>query len=313
MKVAAVILNYNDGDGTIEAVRRIEAFESIDTVIVVDNASTDGSAEHIRAKLREMNRALMESDDEVDDDSIYHRYMLVESDKNGGYGYGNNIGVQYAYEIAGAELVLIANPDAVFSEEIVTGMAAIFDREHDAAAVGALMAGNGAHVTYQDCMRSAWPLRSVVGELLNSGPICRRLFRCWLNYDASHFIGHSTVEVDAVHGSLLMVDADRFLALGGFDEEMFLYGEENVLAAKLKEMGYKTFLLLNGSYRHEGSASITGTGHKAVERERLRQQSEQYYYRTYLNASMPLMGFVHLFQAVVMLETSIAEHLHLIK
>lgn len=312
MKVAAVILNYNDGDETIEAVQRLKDFESIDTVIVVDNASTDDSAERIRARLKEMNRALMETDDEDDDDSIYHRYMLVKSEKNGGYGCGNNQGVQYAYEIVGAELVLIANPDAVFSEEIVTGMITCFEREHEAAVVGALMAHDRNHVSYQDCMRSAWPLRSVLGELLNSGPLTRRIFRRWLNYDASHFIGHSAVEVDVVHGSLLMVDADRFLAIGGFDENMFLYEEENVLGWKLRENGSKTLLLLNGSYRHDGSVSITGAGHKAVAREKLRQQSERYYYRRYLEASVPMMGFVRLFQAVVLFETWAAEKLHML-
>ena len=308
MKVAAVLLNYNDADSTLDAVRRISGYDSIDTVIVVDNASTDGSAERIRLRLREMNRELMKQDEDDEDDE-FHRYMLVESEINGGYGAGNNLGVRYAYEIAGAELVLIANPDAVFSEKLVEDMAACFERDTDTAVVGALMAGKGDRVRYQDCLRSAWPLRSVMGELLNSGPLCRRLFRKRLNYDASKFLGHNYVDVDVVHGSLLMVDADRFMACEGFDEDMFLYCEENVLAWKMRENGYRTELVLNESYQHAGSGSITRNGYQAVQRQKQRQKSERFYYRTYLGASSAVMAFVRLFQRVVLLETWVMQKL----
>lgn len=308
MKVAAVILNYNDADSTLDAVRRISGYDSIDTVIVVDNASTDDSAERIRLRLRDMNRELMKQDDDDDDDE-FHRYMLVESEINGGYGAGNNLGVKYAYEIAGAELVLIANPDSVFSEALVEDMAACFAKSTDTAVVGALMAGKGDKVRYEDCLRSAWPLRSVIGELLNSGPLCRRLFRKRLNYDASKFIGHNFVDVDVVHGSLLMVDADRFMACEGFDEDMFLYCEENVLAWKMRENGYRTELLLNGSYHHSGSGSITRSGYHAVQRQMLRQKSERFYFRTYLEASSAMMAFVRLFQKIVLFETWVMQKL----
>ena len=128
MKLAAVILNYNDGDETIEAVRRISEYETLEAVIVVDNASTDGSREKLKAWLREMNHKLArEEREEEEETEQFHRYMLVSSDRNGGYGYGNNLGVQYAYEVAGAEYVLIANPDASFSEDCLKQMLACFE------------------------------------------------------------------------------------------------------------------------------------------------------------------------------------------
>ena len=90
MSTAAVILNYNDADTTIEAVERIRDFCTIDHVIVVDNASTDDSAARIGSFLYGL-------EEERPEDAEEQRYMLVISDKNGGYGYGNNIGVRYAY------------------------------------------------------------------------------------------------------------------------------------------------------------------------------------------------------------------------
>lgn len=47
MKLAAVILNYNNADECIEAVKRIENYSVIDAVIVVDNASSDNSRERL--------------------------------------------------------------------------------------------------------------------------------------------------------------------------------------------------------------------------------------------------------------------------
>lgn len=310
MKLAAVILNYNDADETIEAVRRISGFESLSTIIVVDNASTDDSASSLRTWLRAENRRLLmqeessgEDDDEEDEPEQFHRYMLVQAEKNGGYGYGNNLGVQYAYENASAELVLIANPDAVFTEDCVRAMVNCFETEPNAAVVSApLRKRNGK----PDWQASAWPLRGIIGELMHSGPLTRRLFRRKLSYPDRYFQNAMPypVHVDAVHGSLLMVDADRFMAAGGYDEQIFLYNEETVLAFKMREYGSKTLLLTNHSYLHKGSATIS-TQFDAVKRQKLRQASERYYYRHYLEASPVQMAVCWLFQKLVLWETAL--------
>lgn len=299
MKIAAVILNYNDSDETADAVRRIAEYESIETVIVVDNASTDGSAERLRQWLREMNRKLLEEDQEEDEPEQFHRYMLVQAEQNGGYGSGNNLGVQYAYEIAGAELVLIANPDAAFSEDCVRKLAACFEEDDETAVAAAVLQRADGTPDYQ---ASAWPLRSFWGELANSGPLLRRIFRKGLNYPDSWFQGKNRVPVDVVHGSLLMVDAGRFMACGGYDEEMFLYCEENVLAQKLREHDSKTFLVTDACYTHGGAGTISRQ-HDAAARQCLRQASERHYYRTWFGIGAFRQGLVRLFQGLVLLET----------
>lgn len=310
MKVAAVILNYNDAEETIAAVRRIAAFACLDTVIVVDNASTDGSAERLKAWLSAENRRLLseeeteETDDAPEDEpEQFHRYMLVRAERNGGYGYGNNLGVQYAYENAGAELVLIANPDAAFSEKCAEAMIACFENDPTAAVVSVPVQGADGTPDWQG---SAWPLHGFYAALLETGPLTRRLFRKRLRYPDAMFAGAVPlpVRVDAVHGALLMVDADRFMACGGYDEEMFLYNEENVLAWKMKENGSETLLLTDQSYCHKGSATISAS-YDAVERQKLRQRSEFYFYRKYLEIS-PLQSLLaRCFQALVLLETRI--------
>ena len=46
--------------------------------------------------------------------------------------------------------------------------------------------------------------------------------------------------VDVVHGSMLMADLEKMISVGGYDERVFLYGEENMLGWKMRDMGWKT-------------------------------------------------------------------------
>ncbi len=107
-----------------------------------------------------------------------------------------------------------------------------------------------------------------------------------------------------MHGSLLMVSTEAFLQCGGYDEEMFLYMEEYALGARMRSIGRKT-RLLDMRYLHEGSHSISGSGLKAMQRQRLRQASERIYYRKYLHAGPAAMAAAKVFQTAVLLETGL--------
>lgn len=302
MGTAAVILNYNDSDTTIKAVRRIADFKCFDHVIVVDNASKDGSADRIEAFLKKLEQGEGQGLERRD---IRNRYILLRSDTNGGYGHGNNLGVMYAYRGLGMRQCLIANPDSCFDEKLVLRLKSCME-DNGAAVVGAVMSLK-EKPDYRDIKASAWPLRSAASELLNSGPLSRRLCRRSLNYERGYFDGRREVMVGAVHGSLMLVDCEAFARIGGFDENIFLYCEENVLAYKMKERGFKIFLNLEGSYSHEGGASISHAGLGATRRQRIRQRSERYYYRHYLGAGPLFMGFTYIFQMIVLMETFLYE------
>lgn len=93
------------------------------------------------------------------------------------------------------------------------------------------------------------------------------------------------VYVDVVHGSMLMVSGRAFLECGGYDEGIFLYQEEMVLADRMKALGYRTVLLLTEHYRHDHSVSISKSFHQELERQRIREQSTLYYMRHYLSVN----------------------------
>lgn len=287
-KIAAVILNYNDAQASVRAAGRIRGFRNIDRIILADNASTDDSRKTLEAYARSLEK----------NGSPDEKLRLVFNDKNGGYGYGNNRGV-YAAEKEGCDTVLIANPDAVFSEKTVDKMAAALE-DGTVAASGALIRG----ARYTDC---AWPLLPFTGELAYAGPLTKRVFRRKISYPRA-FFRMLPAPVGAVHGSLVLVKTEDFRQAGGFDEKVFLYCEEKILGRRLAMTGKKT-VLTDAVYSHAGSETLRKDGMDAVQRQKLRQESERYYYRTYLQAGPAEMLLARMQQGIVLLETVIGEKL----
>ena len=292
MKTVCIIVNYNDAATTEALTRRIRDYFSIDHVILVDNASTDGSA-GILEKL------------------AGKKVSLIRAGKNGGYGAGNNTGLRYAREVLHADHALIANPDTEFTEECAAALSEFLRANPQFAAAAPVMirpdASEAANTpgTRENTLlgAAAFPLRPWLYDLLEAGPVSRRIFRRLLHYPVSHYRGKRFARVGAVPGSLLMVDIRKVLSCGGYDEAAFLYGEEYMLGHRLRARGFKTALLLKESYIHRHSVSISKTYRALASRQRLREKSTLHYYRQYLGVSGAGLLFTRLFFAAVELET----------
>lgn len=259
MKIACVILNYNDVGTVEQLVDKIRDYTCFSHIVLVDNASTDDSCEHLR---------------KLEDEKV----KLICAGRNGGYGAGNNLGVYYAAQQLGATHVLIVNPDVTFSEACIRRLGNIFLKHPEVGAAAALMEDK-----HFQGFPNAWRLHGFVGELLLMGPVSRRLFRDFLYYPNSYLEGKKAVRVDVIQGSMLMVSAEAFIACGGYDEGIFLYQEEMVLAKRLKDAGFGTVLLLADTYQHEHSQSISRSFQGDLERQKLREKSVLYYMDNYLH------------------------------
>ena len=284
MKINCVILNYNDADTVVDLVHKICGYKALDRIVVVDNASTDDSWEKLEA--------LKQESEKVD---------LLRAEKNGGYGAGNNTGVHFAVENNGAEFVLIANPDVKFSEDCVKALAATLKRHPELAVATARM----EDATFGE-QKNGWKIHGFWGELLAMGPLSRRLLKKWLNYPEKYFDGKKAVYVDAVHGSMLMVDGKKFLEAGGYDEGIFLYQEETVLAKRLQQLGCRSVLVLTQKYRHEHSVSISKSFKGQLDRQKLRHASVMYYFKKYLGIGPVKERIAKLWFAAIMLEIRLA-------
>lgn len=223
------ILNYNDWETVNKLVEYIHSFTSIDYIVITDNASTDISFD----KLKEIY---------ADDNKV----KVISSGKNGGYGYGNNYGIKYAKEKLNSDFVIVTNPDCFFSDELIIQLKDIMKKKNAAIVSGIQKVNNKA------ISEIAWKVPNVL-ECTFAGTRLEKIFNYFYR---SNYFDNAVVQVDCVPGAMFLVDPNKFLATGGYDEDMFLYCEETTLGFKLKKAGYKTFLLTKNGYDHQHSVSI---------------------------------------------------------
>ena len=289
MDTVAIILNYNDADTTIAAIKRLKTCESLDKIIVVDNASSDDSYERLKA---------YESDEVV----------LIRAKENLGYGSGNNLGLCHAYKNLAASYALIANPDTFVENRVISKLRISFDKIKDLAAAAPVMKlKTKKSLSFKDSLLNltlGFPCRSFLKELMECCPIIRRLFIKLLHYDKKHY-KKNIAFVDAIAGSLLMVDIGKILEVGGYDEGVFLYQEEAILGFKLKQRNYKSIILTKYSYIHAHSQSINKSFDKILARQRLREESVLYYFKHYLKVGGLKIAFAKSVFFIIRLEISL--------
>ena len=113
-KICCIILNYNDAETAAGLAEELKESRLIDDILLVDNCSTDDSWE--KFKKLELGWKKEEKEDKED---ILPSLWLIRTDENGGYGSGNQAGIDYAMEYLEPDYIIIANPDVHFFDDCV--------------------------------------------------------------------------------------------------------------------------------------------------------------------------------------------------
>jgi len=278
LRCGCVILNYNDSDTVVQLLSEIKSYSAIEKTVIVDNHSTDRSAE----VLREYTSSDVE---------------LISTDRNGGYGYGNNFGVKYLYEAYGLKYILIVNPDVHFTEEVLERCLLELSRRSDGAVISPVQLDRSGRVINL----YAWRLQSPMRELMQN----EFLFRHTLGKRKKQPLCADVCAVDCIPGSFLLIDAARFLEVGGYNEKMFLYYEENTLGIRLKKKGYSTYLVPDCQYVHEHSVSIDKSHPNTVAKRRIQYQSLLEYLKTDCGVGKGMLLFATVFLKICLFEEKI--------
>ena len=264
-KISMIILNYNDSYTTLSLVDEVKDYECLDSVVVVDNHSSDDSWERLQA----LNGS--------------GKVHALRMEQNGGYGMGNQEGINYAAGYLEADYVIIANPDIHVTPRCIGRVKEALDRTRDAVAASARVKDPQGRELF-----SYWTLLPLWKDLLDTGLVTRRLFKGMLNTPAYRLPNAGDEDcrlVDAVPGSFFMLKTG-LLTPGEikevFDKRIFLYYEEKVLGQKFRKMGLKTVLVTDESYVHAHSVSIDKSFKRIVDKQRLLHRSKLYYYKEYL-------------------------------
>lgn len=258
-KTCCVVLNYNDYNTTLKFLQSVFKYKSIDYILVVDNLSTDGSYDILKKK---------------EDDRI----KVVQCKKNGGYGAGNNYGVLYAREKLGCDYVIISNPDVFFEDTTIHNMIKVIDKTENCAVVSAIQ----YDINKQRIKDVAWRIPSAFKYAFTFSGLGTKYADTL--YPMTYY-DDEVVEVDCVPGAMLIVDAEKFIEMQGYDERVFLYCEEDMLGYKIKNNGYKTYLLTKEHYIHEQGVSIDKSISNKITKLDMVYKSKLFFMKNYLKAN----------------------------
>lgn len=232
MKTVLIVLNYNDYETTELLLNNAIKIEKIEQIIVVDNCSTDNSYEKL--KKRENSK--------ID---------VIRTSDNGGYSSGNNFGIRYAIKHYSPKYLLIANPDVKLNEQCVGGILDFYE-EMDHERIGIVTCKTSEEKIYP-----AWKLPKYRDCIWENLILLRKLLHIKDSaYDEKKLLKQEYSQVDVISGAFFAIAADVMLDVGMFDEDTFLFYEENILGFRLKEKQYKNYVLNKYEYVHNHSVSI---------------------------------------------------------
>ena len=266
MKVAVIVVNYNDVEDTLTYVKEITKYDVINKIVVVDNQSTTiGALENLR-ELR---------DKKVD---------VIEAPLNGGYSYGNNYGVKHLNEEKEEyDYIIFSNPDITISKEAIENSLKVLEEDKSVAVVAPRMFNKDE----KPIRRSSWKVRTFLRDVVHSTRLLEILFYFVLRngeYKEDDY-KKEKLEVEAISGAFFIMRKSVYDELGPFDEETFLFYEEDILAIKLKEKGYKTISLNTEHFIHYESQSI-GKAFSYYKKLKRLYNSKIYYHTKYNNMKL---------------------------
>lgn len=261
MKTAIIVLNYNSEQETKEYIEKIRKYDVLDKIIVVDNKSTTiGAYEKLK---------------NIEDEKV----SVIQSKKNGGYSYGNNYGIHFLESLGeNYNNIIISNADIDVEENAIIKTIETLNSDEKIAVVAPRM----YYSNNKPARRSSWKIRTFKADVIHSTRILEILFYKKLRngeYSDKEY-ENLKLKVEAVAGSFFAIKYDILKKINYFDEKVFLFYEEDILAHKLKDLGYETYSLNDIKFIHYESQTISKTFSYFKKMKNL-YNSKMYYQKQY--------------------------------
>jgi len=246
--ISVVIVSRNTRDVLRSCLASIAAHTDgllIETIIV-DNASTDGTAAMVRRE--------------------YPRATLLEAAENGGFARGNNLGIRRA----AGRAVLLLNPDAELAPGALHTLWNVLTADETIGVVGPQLVypdGTVQPSRYRfPTLGTALVESTVIGEWWPTHPAI-----AW--YTMADVSDRAAHDADWLMGACLLVRRDVFDAAGLLDARLFLYSEEPEFCGRVRRAGWRVRYVPEAVVRHHEGAS---TGQAVPVRQRAFAVSKAY-------------------------------------
>lgn len=184
-------------------------------VIVVDNASSDGSVQFLKDQ--------------------FSWIKFIELNENIGFGRANNVAVKEAE----GRYILFLNPDTIVPENAFKASIDFMEERHDAGALGVRMIDGAGNFLPESKRSLPTPVSSFykLSGLASLFPRSKRFNK----YALGHIDERSMAAVDVLSGAYFLCSRKILEKVGGFDEAFFMYGEDIDLSYRISTAGFLNF------------------------------------------------------------------------
>lgn len=224
--LSVVILNWN-GVGFLEKfLENVIHCSGNAQVIVADNASTDNSIAYIQSNFPDVR--------------------IIQNDQNGGFAKGYND----ALKQIDSKFYLLLNNDIEVTENWLDPLYELMKDDSIAGCQPKIL-------SHQD--KSSFEHAGASGGFIdrNYFPFCRGRMFDQIEKDEAQY--DNTMEIFWATGAALMIRAELFHKVGGFDEDFFAHMEEIDLCWRLKKQNYKFFVVPASTVYHVGGGTLAYT------------------------------------------------------
>ena len=257
MKNVMIIVNYNDSDTTIKLLNNVKDYKIIDKIIVVDNKSTDNSL----LKLESINIKNLE---------------VLSTKENKGYSYALNIGSKYAIELYKECNFIISNSDIIIDSEY--DLKELINTLSDERVIVA------PNIIEDNSLSRGWRLPTISDDIKqNIIGYGEKYFNNRLRYSDSYY-SKRLAKVDTVSGCFFLITSKHLKDINYFDENVFLYYEENIFGFKTKKLN-KNIVICNDIDVVHDHAKTINKNLKRIEKYKILKKSQYYYEKEYNKAS----------------------------
>lgn len=255
-KLGMVIVNYNDYKTTSILLDNIKNYKCLDLIVVVDNNSSDDSLKYLSNYENE-------------------KIIILNSRTNNGYASGLNLGAKYIIKKLGNCNIIFSNSDVIIDKES--------DLKKLSNDINQKIALVGPTIKEKNNLNRGWKMPTIKDEIKFNLPLINRKYHKDNLYNDSYYMGNVSL-VDVVSGCFFLVDAQVLKKVDFFDENTFLYYEEQILAKKLININKKEAVDNNVFVIHNHSVTIDNNINR-LKKYKILKTSQRYFAVKYLGAS----------------------------
>ena len=257
MKNGIVIVNYNDYKTTKRLIDNIRDYKVFDKIVIVDNKSSDNSLKELK-KLENKH------------------IIVIDSGENKGYSYALNVGCKYLIDKYKECKIIVSNSDIIIQSE------------NDIKDLFELVKGKnvivGPTIIEGNNLNRGWivpkPMDDVAMNILG---LYKKYQKRHLMYQDSYY-NKDISKVGTVSGCFFAISSKHLEEMGYFDENVFLYYEENIMGVKTKDLGKNIIVANNIDVIHDHAVSIDKSL-KRIKKYDILKSSQYYFEKTYNHAS----------------------------